>query len=54
MQSRDGVQLGLLRIHDVPPAAPAQTATECRYVLPRPALEELHRQWGGLLKRYPS
>ena len=54
MQSRDGALFGLLRIHQVPPAAPAQTGTECRYVLPREALEELYGQLRDLLERYPS
>ena len=49
MLSRDGVAFGLLQIHDVPPAAPAQTGTECRYILPRPALEQLYAQLGDLL-----
>ena len=54
MQSREGALFGLLRIHQVPPAAPAQTGTECRFVLPREALEELYGQLRDLLERYPS
>ena len=54
MQSRDGALFGLLRIHQVPPAALAQTGTECRYVVPREALEGLYGQLRDLLERYPS
>ena len=54
MESRDGVLLGVLRIHGIPPAAPAQTGTECQYVLPHRALAELHGQLRDLLERYPS
>ena len=51
LESRGEGVFGMLKIHQVPPAAPAQTGTECRYVLPRRALEELHDQLGDLLKR---
>lgn len=49
MQPAGGGVFGLLRIHGVPPAAPAQTGTECRYVLPRQALERLYSQLRDLL-----
>ena len=54
MQFRDSALFGLLRIHQVPPAAPAQTGIECRYVVPREALEELYGQLRDLLERHPS
>ena len=54
MVSRDGVLVGLLRSHGVPSAAPAQTGTECQYVLPRQALAELYDELRKLLERYPS
>ena len=49
LQSGDGGAFGLLRIHGVPPAAPAQTGTECRYILPRQALEKLYSELADLL-----
>ncbi|MDE0127684.1 MAG: hypothetical protein OXN97_24215 [Bryobacterales bacterium] len=54
MESRDGVLPGVLRIHGIPPAAPAQTGTEFQCELPHRALAELHEQLRDLLERYPS
>ena len=51
LEDRGPGAYGMLKIHKVPPAAPAQTGTECRYVLPRRALEELYDQLGDLLER---
>ena len=49
LRSGDGGVFGLLRIHGVPPAAPAQTGTECRYIVPRQALEKLYSELRDLL-----